>query len=245
MSDRDGDYAWEMQNARGNYASDMQQSRYNGSIDPLADYQSHSARALDDWHNNEAAPSNGKTKAEPSSLSTSEGWPWERGGASDNGLGSARNIAGDQNYFLKRVAKSPRVMLGIPFGLATFFLFQALVGNSKMCLFLAATCLMITVSRARNLYLIWRARTDSMYGCPVITPGQVLRPQGASDQFDPAYGCPVITPGQVIPPPSTSHVHPNTTPMPTTGAPVVSIPPSARPRTTQGNVHILPPSSTA
>jgi len=238
VSDRDGDYAWEMQNARGNYASDTQQSRYDGSIDPLANYQSHAARARDDWHNNEAAPSNGKTK------STSEGWPWDGGGASENGLGSTRNIAGDQNYFLKRVAKSPRVMLGIPFCLAVFFLFQALVGDSKTCLFLAATCLMITVSRARKLYPIWRARTDSMYGCPVITPGQVLPPQYATNQFDPAYGCLVITPGQVIPPPSTSHVHPNPTPMPTTGAPVVSTPPSARPRTTQGNVHILPPSST-
>jgi len=221
VSDRDGDYAWEMQNARGNYASDTQRSYYDDRIDPQRNYNDSSRRALDKWHDDTPSPSKGGG-SRPSSPSTSEGWPWEGGGASGNGSGPSWNNATDQPYLLKRVARSPVYMLSIPLCLAAFFLFQALLqqsndaGNSKTCLFLAAACLMIAGYRAGDIYRTRRARTGSIYGCPVITPEQVIPPQGAS------------------------HVQPNTTSMPTTGALIVSTSPGARPRTTQGNVHTPP-----
>lgn len=248
MSDRDGNYAWEMQQARGNYASDMQRAHYDDRVDPLGPYEHAADRARDDWRNNAPTPSKGESTSGPRRSSTSDESTGEGGGASVNGSSrTGKNVTG-QPYLWQRVTKSPLHMLGVPLFLAVLFLFYALskqggdAGYKGIYLILSGACLTRAGYKARKLYRTWRARTGPSYGCPVITPGQVIPAPGASTQFDPIYGCPVITPGQVIPPPGASHVQPNTTPMPTIGTPVASTPPWPRPQTTQGSVHIPPTS---
>jgi len=241
VSDRDGDYAWEMQNARGSYASDVQRSHYDRSIDPLRNYDSNASSALDRWHNDAPSPSKRESRSGPSSPSTDTGWTWGGGGASGGWSGSPTGNVAGQSYLLKRIGELPPVMIGVPLGLAALFLFNA--GHSGTCLILSAAFFTRAGYTARKLYRARRAKADSSYDCAVVAPGQVIPPRGASAQFDPVHGCLVVTPGRVIPRPAASHVQPNTAPLPTTGGPVISTTPCARPRTLQGGIHI-PPSAT-
>jgi len=156
VSDRDGDYAWDMQNARGNFASDMQRSHHDSSINPLGTYQGAAGSALDRWATSDDSPRPRGAHAVSSSTYPGGEWELEGGHYPPSGSSAAMTAANAQYKQRKLARKNPSNVLRHSLLTAALSLLGAIFMQFSVGTVGWAFPLIIVLSLAKAGYSAWK-----------------------------------------------------------------------------------------